>query len=307
VQEKRGNTTGSTLWWVLSGGIVMDWISRLNEAITHIEEHLGGDIDYDVVAGIACCSTFHFIRMFSYIAGIPLSEYIRRRRMTKAASDVQAGRERILDIALRYGYESPTAFTRAFHTIHGMSPSEARTQGKLLTAYPRIVFSLSITGGSEMNYRIENKEQFPIVGVREHFVMNNDQCFTEVPLFWQQTVQQGKITAILGLLDREPFGLLGVSTCMNGKDFDYYIAVASTKEPGDGMESYLVPSCTWAIFDCIGPMPQAIQDLQKRIITEWLPSSGYEYANAPDIELYYEGDQQAPDYRCEVWIPIVKK
>ncbi len=158
-----------------------------------------------------------------------------------------------------------------------------------------------------MNYRIEKKEQFPIVGVREHFVMNNDQCFAEVPRFWQQTVQQGKIPAILGFLDREPFGLLGVSTCMNGKDFDYYIAVASTKEPGDGMESYMVPSCTWAIFDCIGPMPQAIQDLQKRIISEWLPSSGYEYANAPDIELYYEGDQQAPDYRCEVWIPIVKK
>ena len=104
-----------------------------------------------------------------------------------------------------------------------------------------------------------------------------------------------------------PQGLLGVSTCMDGKNCDYYIAAASSETAPPDMEDYLVPAATWAIFECIGPMPEAIQTLQKRIITEWLPASGYEYANAPDIEVYPEGNQAAPDYRCEVWLPIVKK
>ncbi len=285
----------------------MEWVARLNEALTYIEEHLEGEIDTDRLARIACCSTFHFIRMFSYVAGLPLSEYIRRRRMTLAASELQSGEAKVLDIALRYGYESPTAFTRAFHSIHGMSPMKAQQQGKSLKAYPKMVFALSITGGSEMNYKIENWPSFTIVGVKERFTSDQELNFVKVPKFWQQTIEQGKIPQILGLLDTAPNGLLGLCTCMEGKDFDYYIAVPSTKAPLAGMVSYEVPACTWAIFDCRGAMPDAIQTLQKRIITEWLPASGYEYADAPDIEVYFEGDQRSPDYHCEVWIPIVKK
>jgi AraC family transcriptional regulator len=279
----------------------------LNEALTYIEDHLEEEIDTEKLARIACCSTFHFIRMFSYVAGLPLSEYIRRRRMTLAASELRSGETKILDIALRYGYESPTAFTRAFHSIHGMSPTEARQQGKSLKAYPKMVFALSITGGSEMNYKIENWPSFTIVGVKERFTSDQEMNFVEVPKFWQQTIEQGKIPRILGMLDIAPNGLLGLCTCMEGKEFDYYIAVPSTKAPLAGMVSYEVPACTWAIFDCRGAMPDAIQTLQKRIITEWLPASGYEYADAPDIEVYFEGDQQSPDYHCEVWIPVVKK
>ncbi len=285
----------------------MEWVARLNEALTYIEDHLEGEVDTDKLASIACCSTFHFIRMFSYVAGLPLSEYIRRRRMTLAASELRSGETKILDIALRYGYESPTAFTRAFHSIHGMSPTEARQQGKSLKAYPKMVFALSITGGSEMNYKIENWPSFTIVGVKERFTSDQELNFSEVPKFWQQTIEQGKIPRILGLLDTAPYGLVGLCTCMEGKEFDYYIAVPSTKAPLAGMVSYDVPACTWAIFDCRGAMPDAIQTLQKRIITEWLPASGYEYADAPDIEVYFEGDQQSPDYHCEVWIPVVKK
>jgi AraC family transcriptional regulator len=279
----------------------------LNEALTYIEDHLEEEIDTEKLARIACCSTFHFIRMFSYVAGLSLSEYIRRRRMTLAASELRTGETKILDIALRYGYESPTAFTRAFHSIHGMSPTEARQQGKSLKAYPKMVFALSITGGSEMNYKIENRPSFTIVGVKERFTSDQELNFVEVPKFWQQTIEQGKIPQILGLLDTAPYGLVGLCTCMEGKEFDYYIAVPSTKAPLAGMVSYEVPACTWAIFDCLGAMPEAIQTLQKRIITEWLPASGYEYADAPDIEVYFEGDQQSPDYHCEVWIPVVKK
>ncbi len=285
----------------------MEWLQRLNESIRYIEENLAGDIGYDQAAKIACCSTFHYQRMFSYIAGIPLSEYIRRRRMTVAAFDLQSGGIRVIDAALKYGYESPTAFNRAFQSVHGVSPSMAREEGVQLKAFPRISFTISIKGDAEMNYRIEKRDAFTIVGVKEHFDMSIEESFQNVPMFWQRTVQSGAVPIILAAMDREPYGLLGVSTCMNGRDFDYYIAVASNQPAKEGMAEYEVPACTWAIFDCIGPMPQAMQDLQKRIVTEWLPTSGYEYANAPDIELYPEGDQQSADYRCQVWLPITKK
>lgn len=285
----------------------MDWISRLNEAVEYIEENLDKDISYDKAAQIACCSTFHFQRMFSYISDVSLSEYIRRRRLTLAAFDLQNGNEKIIDIALKYGYDSPTSFNRAFHNVHGISPTAARTKGVSLKAYPRISFKITIKGVAEMNYKIINKEAFKIVGVKEHYNMSIEECFQAVPLFWQKTIQSGVVPEILKLIDQEPFGLLGVSTCMNGQDFDYYIAVATDKATPDGMVEYTVQESTWAVFECVGPMPTAIQELQKRIVTEWLPTSGYEYANLPDIEVYFEGDQQADDYKCEVWLPITIK
>ena len=285
----------------------MEWLERLNQSMDYLEEHLDDEIDFDEMARIACCSTFHFQRMFSYIADVPLGEYIRRRKMTRAAFDLQSSDEKVIEIALKYGYDSPTAFNRAFQNIHGMPPSAAKAPGVSLKAFPRITFKITIKGDVEMNYRIEKKDPFRIVGVKEHYIMNVEENFAQVPLFWQKTVQSGIVPVLLSLLKGEPAGLLGVSTCMNGKDFDYYIAVPSDAQPSEGMEAYDVPACTWGIFECIGPMPHAIQNLQKRIVSEWLPTSGYEYANAPDIEVYFEGDQQADDYRCEVWMPLEKK
>ncbi len=285
----------------------MEWLSCLNDAVNYMEEHLEDQISLDRVAQIACCSAFHFQRMFSYIADIPLSEYIRRRRMTKAAFDLQNSSDRIIDIALKYGYESPTAFNRAFQSVHGMAPSAARAEGVTLKAYSPIRFKITIKGDTEMNYRIEKKEAFKIVGVKQHYSMSIDESFINVPLFWQKTAQSGIIPRLCGLMNKEPLGILGVSTCMNGKDFDYYIAVSTDQETLKDLVEYVVPQSTWAIFECIGAMPNAIQDLQRRIVSEWLPNSGYEYANAPDIEVYFEGNQQADDYKCEVWLPILKK
>lgn len=285
----------------------MEWIEQLNRAISYMEEHLEEGIELEKVAEIACCSAFHFQRMFSYIADIPLSEYIRRRKMTRAAFDLQNKDIKIIDIALNYGYDSPTAFTRAFKNVHGISPSKAKSSGTKLKAFPPISFKISIKGDLEMNYRIEKKEAFRVVGVKEHYEINIEENFAAVPMFWQKTGEIGVIPAICSLMCKEPVGLLGVSSCMNGKDFDYYIAVATDKEVPKGMYEYNVPECTWAIFESIGPLPETIQNLQRRIITEWLPTSGYEYANAPDIEVYSDGNQQSEDYKCEVWLPIIKK
>lgn len=285
----------------------MEWLNRLTEAIAYLEDHLEDDIDLARMAQIACCSPFHFQRMFSYLAEVPLGEYIRRRKMTRAAEDLQHEGERIIDIALKYGYDSPTAFNRAFQSVHGIAPSEARKPGTVLKAYLPISFKVTIKGEAEMNYRIEKKDAFRIVGIKEHYKLNVEENFAQIPAFWAQTVQSGKFAQILGLINQEPKGVLGVSSCMNGKDFDYYIAASSDMAVPEGLEEYTIPACTWAIFTSIGPMPTAIQTLQKRIVSEWLPSSGYEYANAPDIEVYFAGDQQAHDYRCEVWLPVEKK
>lgn len=285
----------------------MDWLKRLNEAMNDLEEHIEEGPDIARMAKIACCSVFHFQRMFSYLAEVPLSEYIRRRKMTRAAFDLKNTTLRVIDVALKYGYDSPTSFNRAFQSVHGVTPSAAKRESVTLKAYPPLSFKITIKGEAEMNYRIEKKDSFRVVGPKIHCKLDVEQNFEEIPVFWQKTTQSGTIPRLCTLLDSEPAGILGVCSCMNGKDFDYYIAVASTKPAPEDMDEYLVPACTWSIFSCIGPMPSAIQTLQKRIISEWLPGSGYEYANAPDIEVYFEGDQQSEDYTCEVWLPVEKK
>jgi len=285
----------------------MEWIGRLNKSITYIENNLNGVVDYEQAAQIACCSVFHYQRMFSYIANVSLAEYIRRRRMTLAAFELINSDIKVIDLALKYGYESPTSFSRAFQNVHGVSPSNARNEGVYLKTYPRMTFLISIKGECEMNYRIEKKEAFRIVGVKEHMILNIEENFARTPQFWAETFQNGKFDEICKLSNKEPYGILGVCASMNEKDFDYYIACATDKPVPEGMYEYEVPATTWAIFECIGPMPTAIQDLQKRIVTEWLPTSGYEYANAPDIELYTQGDTTAPNYKSEVWLPITKK
>lgn len=282
----------------------MEWIERLNSAVNYIEENIKENIDLAEVSKIACCSTYHFQRMFAYIADIPLSEYIRRRRMSLAAVDLQSGNEKVIDISLRYGYDSPTAFNRAFKSVHGIAPSQAKEEGTLLKAFPPISFKITIKGDSEMNYRIEKKEAFRIVGVSEALETEIEKNFAIVPKMWGTAAINGTISRLATMMEGMPMGLLGVSSCNEADNWRYYIAVASTQAVEDDLEEYIVPGCTWAIFSGEGT-GQSIQELEKRIVTEWLPTSGYEYANAPDIEVYLNADPQNAKY--EVWIPVSKK
>ncbi|RPF41945.1 AraC family transcriptional regulator [Hydrogenoanaerobacterium saccharovorans] len=283
----------------------MEWLDQLNDALDYMEQNLQGEIDYHQAAKLACCSVFHFQRMFSYIAGVPLSEYIRRRRMTAAAFDLQNG-ERVLDVALKYGYNSPTSFNRAFQSIHGISPSTAQKQGVGLKAFPRISFKITIKGEAEMDYRIEKKEAFRVVGVKTPMEKDVEKNFTTIPQFWQQVSEQGKIPQLCELMNSQPMGIMGLSACMDAdENWEYYIAVSSNKKAVEGLSEYTIPAKTWAIFSGEGAMPLAIQELEKRIITEWLPTSGYEYADAPDIELYLNADPA--NAKFEVWVPVQKK
>ncbi|WP_206459130.1 AraC family transcriptional regulator [Anaerovorax sp. IOR16] len=283
----------------------MEWIERLNGAVSYIEEHLTDHIDYDQAAKIACCSVYHFQRMFSYIADVSLSEYIRRRRMTMAAVDLQSGEDKVVDVAIKFGYDSPTAFNRAFQSVHGVAPSQAKKEGVTLKAFPPISFKITIKGEVEMNYRIEKKEAFRIVGVSEPLYREVEKNFEIVPQMWQRIAMNGTIEKLVSMVDGQPGGVLGVSLCNEQEDWKYYIAVTSNKVIDDSLEEYTVPAATWAIFSGEGPMPHSIQEMEKRIITEWFPTSGYEYGNAPDIEVYLNADPQ--NAKFEIWVPVIKK
>ena len=281
----------------------MEWIERLNEAITYIEEHLTEEIDYERLGKIACCSSYHFQRMFTYMAGVPLSEYIRRRKMSLAAVDLQSTGIKIIDVAGKYGYNSPTAFNRAFQSVHGIAPSAVKNEGVSVKSFPPVSFKIIVKGVEEMNYRIETKDAFRIVGVSVPLEKDIEKNFAVIPRKWQETAINGTLQKLTGLMDTQPMGVLGVSTCNDTEPWRYYIAVASSQTDQD-LEEYTVPAATWAIFPGTGTN-QSIQDLERRIVTEWLPTSGYEYGSAPDVEVYLNPDPQNAQY--EVWIPVVRK
>jgi len=279
----------------------MEWVENLNAAIAYIEDHLADEIEYSELAKIACCSTYHYQRMFTYIAGVPLSEYIRRRRMSRAAVDLQAG-EKVIDVGLKYGYQSPTAFNRAFQAIHGVAPSAVHDEGTPVKSYPPLRFTIMIKGAEEMEYRIEKREAFRIVGISLPIDRNIEKNFAVVPQMWGKAASDGTIPRLAAMMNAQPAGLLGVSACGDEDVWRYFIAVSSTQPAGD-FEEYTVPAATWAVFPGQGTN-LSLQDLERRIITEWLPTSGYEYGSAPDIEVYINPDPA--DAKYEVWIPVVK-
>lgn len=284
----------------------MEWLTELNRAIDYIENNLADNISYDKAAQIACCSTYYFQRMFSYIAGIPLSEYIRRRRMTVAAFELQVSEAKVIDIASKYGYCSPTSFNRAFQNVHGVTPSAARMEGTLLNTYPRISFSIKITGDESMSYRIETKDPIRIVGIKTALQENTEQNFKIVPAFWDTTLKSNMFSKICRLTNQNPPGILGVTAYNNPQEIYYYIAAATDKPVPEGMVEFNIPSATWVIFECNGHFQESIQTIFKRFLTEWLPFSGYEYAELPDIEVYPIGDPKLKGGHSQVWIAVKK-
>jgi len=281
----------------------MEWIEKLNKSINYMEENMTEEIDYEQVAKIACCSSYHFQRMFSYLANVPLSEYIRRRRMTLAVVDLQNGMK-VIDVAVKYSYDSPTAFNRAFQSVHGVAPSAVKKDGVFLKAFPPVNFKITVKGVEEMNFRIEKKDAFRIVGVSEPLHKDIEKNFEIVPQMWNKANINGTVQKLAAMMDGQPTGLLGVSACNNSENWRYFIAVASSKEVGDSFEEYTIPEFKWAIFSGEG-QGLTVQELEKCIITEWLPTSGYEYDNGPDIEVYLSPDPQ--NMKFEVWIPVRSK
>jgi AraC family transcriptional regulator len=227
----------------------MDLLKNMNGAIQYIEENLADDIDFKEVARLAFCSEYHFKRMFSFLAGFSLSEYIRRRRLTLAAFELKDSNFKVIDVAMKYGYNSPDSFARAFQKLHGLTPSEARVNGHSLKAYPRMTFQLSIKGGNEMTYRIEEKEAFCIVGIKKRVPIIFNGVNPEIASMWE-SLDSEKILEFKQLSNVEPIGLISASTNFSeGRmeekgELDHYIGAATTKECPDNLTQLEVPAST---------------------------------------------------------------
>ena len=290
----------------------MDTLTSMNRALEYIEENLTDELDYSQISKIAFCSEYHFKRMFSFLAGISLSEYIRRRRLTLAAIELKNKNLRIIDIAVKYGYISADSFSRAFQNLHGILPSEARKEDAQIKAYPKMTFQLSIKGGNEMNYKIVEKQSFKIVGFKKRVSMVfkgiNLEIADMTSLLTPEIIKQLK-----SISNVEPLGIISASTNfseerMEGKgELDHYIGVASISDDTASFDVLNVNSGTWAVFEAIGPFPETLQDVWGRIYSEWFPSSGYETVIGPEILWNENPDTGNPKYKSQIWIPVRKK
>ncbi|WDV46982.1 AraC family transcriptional regulator [Clostridiaceae bacterium M8S5] len=284
----------------------MEWLKRLSKAIDYVEDNLENEISYDEAAKIACCSTYYFQRMFSYVTGVTLSEYIRRRRMTSAAFDLQSSDMKVMDIGLKYGYESPTSFNRAFQSVHGISPSVARLQGTLLNAYLPISFSVTITGDENMKYMIETKKAMRVVGVRVQLQNDMEQNQKIVPMLWDEVLNNNRFEEICELRNNDANAVFGITVYENQNNIYYYIAVQSDKPVPQGMVELEIASATWVVFENDGLFKESVQNIFKRFLTQWLPFSDYEYAGLPDIEVY-PIKKKSKRGQVQVWIAIKKE
>jgi AraC family transcriptional regulator len=245
--------------------------------------------------------------MFSYVAGISLSEYIRHRRMTQAAFELQSTEIKVLDVALKYGYTSPTSFNRAFQSVHGVTPASAKSQGSVLNAYPPIKFSVKVTGGNVMSYRVEEKEAMRIVGIRIPLTLDMEENIKLVPPFWNNALESSQFQEICILSNQSPHGVLGVTACQSADEIYYYIAAATDKPAPGGMFEYEIQAATWVVFENDGRFKESIQSIFRRFLTEWLPFSGYTYAELPDIEVYPISKERQQEGHSEVWIAVKKE
>lgn len=277
-------------------------LKEMNEALNYIEENLESPIDLAEVAKKAYCSEYHFKRLFSLLSGITIAEYIRRRRLTLAALDLKEQHVKVIDIAMKYGYQSPDAFSRAFQNFHGVTPTLAKQPEQNLKAYPRMSFQLTIRGGFEMNYRIVKKESFQVVGVKYAVEMVNEILS---PTYEDMIagVGESRLKELATISNGEPHGIVHISVnyseSVEGKaTFEQYIGAVTT-EKTETYETLAIPSLLWAIFEIDGDWIQ-VEEHWQRIYSEWLPLSSYELAEGPEI-------LASKEQKSEIWIAIKKK
>ncbi len=289
----------------------MDWIRGMNRVSDYIEENLTQDIPYEVLARIVGCSVYEFSRIFSFVVGVSVSEYIRRRRLSQAVFDIQNSNEKIIDIALKYCYESPTTFTRAFKELHGTTPTSARKEGVPLKTYPPISFSITVKGENAMKFRIEKRESFQIVGLSgyEEIECSSDDSLT--PL-WREFMDNYNARLWNGggskSYYKAPFWQVGAYHfhSQNGKTKAIIGAEYNGKKPDD-MAVETIPAATWAVFSIKSPTGiDFVPATYTQIMTEWFPASQYKRDESiPNLEVFPAGDATSVDYEWEIWIPVV--
>lgn len=294
----------------------MDWLTKMNAALDYIEDHLLEEIDYAMIAQKACCSSYNFQRMFSFITDVSLAEYIRRRRLTQAALELQNSNAKVIDVALKYRYDSPVSFSRAFVNLHGITPNEAKQLGVELKAYPRISFQISMKGEKEMNYRIETKEAFDVFGIETVSSLSGEEGYLSPSELWHQTQQNGEYEKLLQAAGNLP-KFIAQDLCKvhgvenyretEGNTFPYMLcAFVSNSSKTEGYKVQHIPAQTYAIFPSDRfrweeDFAVVLRNLQKRFYSEWLPTANYERIPGPNFEIY--GGDEKQGY-IELWFPV---
>ncbi|MBR3098280.1 MAG: AraC family transcriptional regulator [Clostridia bacterium] len=271
------------------------WIDGIRASMDYIEANLTEDLQIDGIAAVAGLSPFYYQRIFGALCGMTVGEYIRSRRMSLAAQDLARTEEKIIGIALKYGYDSPDSFARAFQRFHGISPSDAREPGAALRSFAPLHIKISLEGGSMLDYSIVEKAPFTIVGVKRPF--NSDTSYQEIPKFWDEWLAQGE--------DRPVMGMFGVCVDAGGKDFDYWIAdiYLPWKDVPEGCETKLIPGSLWAQFPCT---LKTLQSVNTQIWSEWLPSlQGYTLGGDSSLEIYLPQDEKG-EMPVYIWVPLKK-
>ena len=279
----------------------MELVESLNLALNYLESHLLEEADSAKAARHVGISRFYLERTFSALTGMSVSEYIRARRLTLAGQELLANDTKVIDLALKYGYDTPESFTKAFSRFHGVTPTSARRLSTLMRCQNPLAIVIKMEGANVMNYKIEQMDAFTVAGVEQTFHMDSSQ--QAIPKFWQEFMEKGlqqKVCPVFGIcFDADASG-----------NFPYMIADVlkpGTKLP-EGLATREIPAHLWARFACVGAMPGAIQEVTRQIYSEWLPTNGvYEVAQYMEIEMYSDGNTASPDYYSEVWIPIKKK
>lgn len=283
-------------------------LERLNQAMDHIEDRLEQRIEVSDLARIATTSEYHFRRLFSALAGMPLSEYIRRRRLTVAGAEVLSGEGTLLDVAVRYGYTSSEAFARAFRAWHGTGPGEARRTGAALESQPRLSFRLTVEGSNSMRYRVVEKDAFRLAGRKARVPLVHEGMNPAIGDFIRGLGRE-TVERIGSLSDQEPEGIVSVSdkldeTRAEGTELDYWHAVVTgaADVPGD-MDVLAVEAGTWAVFESSGPFPHTLQYLWRDVFTQWFPSNPYRSRPGPEM-LRTRLSQDGTHADAELWIPV---
>lgn len=302
----------------------MDWIQGMQQALQYIEEHLEEPLDYEKIASQAYASSFHFQRVFSLLCGYTLGDYIRFRRMTKAGTELSAKNVKVIDVALKYGYENPDSFAKAFRQFHGITPSAARQPGVKLKSFAPLVIKLSLEGGTMLNYRIEEKPEMVLTGYKQRFhgVPYGQERLDQEHDFFVST--RAKQWLLYGATWENRYVHYQIITNIDDDGYDHYFAEPLsqwTREAmGDpevtgvafldqlGFEDVVIPAQTYVVFEterCTHPI-EAYTDIRERIVSQWLPSFEYQLAEGPEIVKTY-WPCGGPDKYMEIWLPIERK
>lgn len=289
----------------------MDWITGISRAIDYVEEHITEQIDYEEAAKRAYSSSFHFQRVFSVICGYTLGDYVRFRRLALAGGELAADKIKVIDAALKYGYDSPESFSRAFVKFHGVTPTQARN-GAPVKSFSRLSVKLIISGGTKMDYRFVKADTIDIVVKRRH-ISGGEMTGREISQFWRECSSDGTIPSIEKYInENNAFGdsIIGVSLDCVEKDGDFSYGIGCHYNGADiaedGLEVITLPAADYIVFPCKGKMPEAFTSVYKYIFEEFFPNSEYRPSGV-EIEAYPSADVNDPNYFWELWLAVEKK